>query len=38
VQWQREQHARPDMAIDTGAMSIEEATRALYDHLARRMA
>jgi adenylyl-sulfate kinase len=29
---------RPDMAIDTGAMSIEEATRALYDHLARRMA
>jgi hypothetical protein len=26
------------MAIDTGAMSIEEATRALYDHLARRMA
>jgi len=29
---------RPDMAIDTGAMTIEEATRALYDHLARRMA
>jgi adenylylsulfate kinase-like enzyme len=28
---------RPDIAIDTGAMSIEEATRALYDHLARRM-
>ena len=29
---------QPDIAIDTGAMSIEEATRALYDHLARRMA
>jgi len=29
---------RPDIAVDTGAMSIEEATRALYNHLARRMA
>jgi adenylylsulfate kinase-like enzyme len=27
----------PDIAVDTGAMSLEEATRALYNHLARRM-
>jgi adenylyl-sulfate kinase len=27
----------PDVAVDTGRMSIEEATRALYDHLARRL-
>ena len=27
----------PDIAIDTGKMSIVDATRALYDHLARRL-
>jgi adenylyl-sulfate kinase len=26
----------PDIAVDTEAMSLEQATRALYDHLARR--
>jgi adenylyl-sulfate kinase len=27
----------PDIAIDTGAMSLADATLALYDHLARRL-
>jgi adenylylsulfate kinase-like enzyme len=27
----------PDIAVDTGKMSIVDATRALYDHLARRL-
>jgi adenylylsulfate kinase-like enzyme len=27
----------PDIAIDTGTMSLADATRALYDHLARRL-
>jgi adenylyl-sulfate kinase len=29
--------AHPDVAVDTGTMSVDEATRALYDHLARRL-
>ena len=28
---------QPDIAVDTGAMSLKEATIALYNHLARRM-
>lgn len=28
---------RPDVEVDTGRMSLEQATRALYDHLARRL-
>jgi adenylyl-sulfate kinase len=27
----------PDIAVDTGKLSIRDATRALYDHLARRL-